>query len=64
MLPEFKPGEPPASHPKAIVPPVHTPKFATFARTRAFHGWPVGKELTDKEFDDAVAASEKASVYR
>ncbi len=64
MLPELKPGTPPAHAPKAIVPPVHNPKFVVFARAKAFHRWVIGQELTSKEFDDAIAASEKASVYR
>jgi hypothetical protein len=64
MLPEFKAATPPAHRPGAKLPPVHNEKFAIFARAQIVNNWPIGFELTGKEFDAAVAASEKLSVYR
>lgn len=63
MTPEFtRPPAPPAT-PKKVMRPVHNPKFAHFQGARMLHSWPVGKELTEAEFDAAVKAAQD-HVYR
>lgn len=34
--------------------PVANPKFQAYAQARAHAGWPIGKELTEADFDAAV----------
>ena len=37
--------------------PRHNPDYWKFAAAKILHGWPEGKELTEAEFDKAVAAA-------
>jgi hypothetical protein len=64
LLPEFTEGKrPPNARPKAAAPLVHNPKFAHFHAAKHAHGWPIGMELSEAEFDQAVA-DVQAHVYR
>lgn len=38
------------------------PNYALFAMAKAHGGWPIGKELTEQEFDDAVAAAQSVQL--
>jgi hypothetical protein len=61
MLPEFSEGAKlPSGRP---APAVHNPKFAPFHAARVSLRWPIGMELTEAEFDQAVADTQ-AHVYR
>jgi hypothetical protein len=35
-----------------------------FVVAKAFHGWPRGRELTEAQYDDAVAVARKEVVIR
>jgi len=64
MLPEFTEGaQRPGAPPKAPKPRIHNPKFAHFHAARHALRWPIGMELTEAEFDKAVADTQ-AHVYR
>jgi len=64
MLPEFAPGKKlPTAPASAPAPLVHNPKFALFSAAKHANRWPVGMELTEAEFDQAVADTQ-AHVYR
>ncbi len=54
MLPEFVPIAAPFA-PAGSQPGLqHNPSYWRFAATRVGMGWPIGKELTEAEFDSAV----------
>lgn len=36
---------------------IPNPEFWRFAAAKAFCGWPVGRELTEKDFNEAVIAA-------
>lgn len=57
MYPEFIPLAQPFA--RADAPPMmqHNPESWRYAATRAGSGWPIGKELTEAEFDAAVAVA-------
>lgn len=56
MLPEFSEGKRSPNAPaKAPAPLVHNPKFAPYHAARASLRWPIGMELTEAEFDKAIA---------
>jgi hypothetical protein len=40
--------------------PAHNPEFWKFAAAKAMHGWVIGAELTEAEFDDAITAATTA----
>lgn len=64
MLPEFAEGKkPPNARPKAKPPLVHNPKFAHFHAAKHGRRWPIGMELTEAEFNAAIAETQ-AHVYR
>lgn len=64
MAHEFSEGKRRASAPpKAPKPLIHNPKFVHFHRARASHGWAPNEEMTEAEFDKAVAAAD-GHVYR
>lgn len=42
-------------------PPRHNPEFWKFTAARAMHGWVIGAELTEQEFDDAITAATTAT---
>jgi hypothetical protein len=64
MLPEFVQGQKlPTARREAPAPLVHNPKFAPFHAARVSLRWPIGMELTEAEFDQAVADTQ-AHVYR
>ncbi len=63
MLPEFTEGRKNPRFPKAPAPQIHNPKFAPFHASRAANRWPIGMEMTEAEFDQAIADT-KAHVYR
>lgn len=54
MLPEFIPVAAPFAPAGAAPVLQHNPSFWRFAATRAGMGWPIGKELTEAEFNAAV----------
>jgi hypothetical protein len=63
-FPEFSPGKPPKKYPKAVVAPVHNPKFRHYQEARfLLWGGVVGKEMTLAEYDAAVESATK-HVYR
>lgn len=43
--------------PTTSVIPVPNPDFQDYAQARAHAGWPIGKELTEAQFDAAVIAA-------
>ena len=54
FLPEFTaPSGPSFAPPGAAVPMQPNPRFWRFSAAKA--GWPIGKELTEAEFDAAVS---------
>jgi hypothetical protein len=59
MLPEFTEGELDATrakkYPKAKKPLIHNKAHAPFKAAKASLQWPIGMELTEKEFDEAIA---------
>lgn len=63
MLPEFIPVAAPFARADAPAQRQHNPSFWRFAATRAGMGWPIGKELTEAEFDAAVFAA-TTQTYR
>jgi hypothetical protein len=64
MFHEFTEGKRgPKARPKSKAPQVHNPKFVHFHRARHSNGWPIGMELTEAEFEQAIAAAD-AHVYR
>lgn len=38
------------------------PDYWKFSATKAFKGWPIGKELTEAEFNQAVAEMEQTAI--
>lgn len=52
MLPRFIPG---AKPPRGPTPQVLNPKYTQFGETKHGNAWPEGKELTEAEFDAAIA---------
>ena len=61
MLPQFieqppvPAGRMPDGTPRvAIRPPLSNEAYVKFAAAKAYAGWPIGKEVTEKEFDEAV----------
>jgi hypothetical protein len=64
MLPQFREGKKPPTAPRAAPAPlVVNPDFAAYAAAKASLRWPIGMELTEAEFDQAVADTQ-AHVYR
>ncbi|HVZ89636.1 MAG TPA: hypothetical protein VHG72_21925 [Polyangia bacterium] len=67
MLPEFRevdnPRNPKRLRPKAKPMLVHNKSHAQFRAAKASNRWPIGKELTEAEFDEAIATV-NAHVYR
>jgi hypothetical protein len=64
MLPEFKDGRRPSNAPPKSKPPrIHNPNYRLFAAAKHTHRWPIGMELTEAQFDDAVAQAQR-HVYR
>lgn len=57
MLPEFILVSAPFARADAPRARQHNPQFWRFAATRAGSGWPIGKELTEAEFDAAVTSA-------
>jgi hypothetical protein len=41
--------------------PAHNPDFWKFAAAKAMHGWVIGTELTEAEFDAAIQAATTAT---
>ena|SRR6185437_4655507 len=63
MLPRFVPGKKsPRAKPKAKPPLVQNTKHIHFHKARAAHRWLVNTELTEAEFDKAIAGA-GAFVY-
>jgi hypothetical protein len=63
MFPEFVEVAAPFARADAPRTRQHNPQFWRFAATRAGSGWPIGKELTEAEFDAAVLAA-TTQTYR
>lgn len=64
MFPEMVDGKKSPVAPKDAPPPlVHNAKFAAFHRANVSLKWPIGMELTEAEFDKAVADAE-GHIYR
>lgn len=63
MLPEFIETRAPFARADAPALRSHNPSFWRYAATRAGSGWPIGKELTEAEFDAAVTAA-TTQTYR
>jgi hypothetical protein len=64
MAHEFSEGKlGPRARPKQPKPVIHNAKFVHFHRARASNHWASNEELTEAEFDKAVAAAD-AHVYR
>ena len=57
QLPEFTTPPAPKGEPKRVMQRVYNPKAQIFLATKAFHTWPVGKELTQAEYEEAVEAA-------
>ncbi len=56
MLPQFTDGKKAANaRPKAKPPQIHNPRFAPFHAARSSLRWPIGMEMTEAEFDKAIA---------
>ena len=55
FMPQYSTPEPPKDKPKKVMRRVYNPKFELWAATKAFHGWPEGKELDEEAFLEAVA---------
>jgi len=53
--PQYATPPSPADKPKKVMRRVYNPRFEHFAAARAFHNWPVGKELSEGDFLTAVA---------
>lgn len=63
MLPEKLPGKPRRDKPQLAPRPVANPHHRKFREASLIATWPVGKELTEAEFDKAVTAA-ATHVYR
>lgn len=63
MFPHFIPVASPFARADALPTLQHNPQFWRFAATRAGMGWPIGKELTEAEFDAAVETA-MSHTYR
>lgn len=57
LYPEFREVHAPFSRADATPIREHNPQFWRFAGAKAGCGWPVGKELTEAEFDAAIEAT-------
>ena len=42
--------------------PRHNPEYWRFAAAKAMHGWPIGAEVSEQEFDEAIAAATSATA--
>ena len=63
MLPQFVDGKkPPTAPAKAAAPLVVNPAFAAYAAAKASLHWPIGMELTEAEFDKAIALQDGPPV--
>ena len=63
MLPEKLPGKPRRDKPQLAPRSVANPKHRQFKEASFIATWPVGKELTEADFDKAVTAA-ATHVYR
>lgn len=63
MLPEFIEIAAPFARADAPRSRQHNPQFWRYAATKAGSSWPIGKELTEAEFDAAVTAA-TSQTYR
>lgn len=62
MLPEYIPIAAPFARPDAPKILQHNPQFWRYRAASA--SWPLGKELTEREFDDAVELAVNGHQYR
>lgn len=64
MLPEFTETQPPFAAAGSAPIRAHNPNHWKYSAAKAGNGWPLGKELTETEFDTAVMVATTGHQYR